>query len=341
MKRRKDGLYQQELPRDITGGKRKVVYGKTKADVLRKIADYTEKAESGQTFAAVAAEWWEDAGPKLAANSLKNYKPAYERAVDGLGDWLIRELRPQDVSLFLKKTIRERHMADKTARTQLLVINRICHWAVEHGECNINAARDVEIPKGLDKARRDIASDADIEKVKASYDLPGGPEAYWALYTGMRRGELRALTWDDVDITSRTITVSKSMTSSSAARETVKDTKTQKGTRVLPILDKLLERVEKGEGYVFKNADGGPLSDMQWQRRWVKFRKLSGISCTAHQLRHAFATMLFEAGVSDSDAQDLLGHAQIQTTKDIYTHIRESRRKKVRAGLYSMDLSTQ
>ena len=68
MKRRKDGLYQQELPRDITGGKRKVVYGKTKAEVLRKIADYTEKAESGQTFAAVAEEWWEDAGPKLAAH---------------------------------------------------------------------------------------------------------------------------------------------------------------------------------------------------------------------------------------------------------------------------------
>ena len=338
MKRRKDGLYQQELPRDITGGKRKVVYGKTKAEVLRKIADYTEKAESGQTFAAVAAEWWEDAGPKLAASTHKGYVPAMNRAVEALGSFSIKELRPKDISAFINRAVKAHRMADKTARTQLMVINLICRYAVQMGYADLNPARELVVPKGLDKVARDMASAEDIATIKASYDLPFGDFAYWALYTGLRRGELRALTWDDVDTENRTITVNKSLSIVGGRREAVKAPKTQAGIRVVPILDKLLERVEKGNGPVFKNFRGEAYTDAQCQSAWAKYKELTGVTCTPHQLRHSYTVMLFEAGVSDSDAQELLGHAQIQTTKDVYTHLRDAHKAKVREGLYSIDI---
>ena len=48
---------------------------------------------------------------------------------------------------------------------------------------------------------------------------------------------------------------------------------------------------------------------------------------TPHQLRHAFATILFDAGIDVKDAQEILGHASIQVTRDIYTHIRQQRRE--------------
>lgn len=338
MKRRKDGLYQQELPASITGGKRKVVYGKTKAEVLRKIADYTENAERGKSFKEVAEEWWEEAEPGLAVTTRRGYRPAMARAVDALGDDFIRDLRPRDINAFMSQTVRQNHMADKTARTQLMVINLICRYAVQQGEADDNPARELVVPKGLKRERRDIASPEDIAKIKASYDLPFGDFAYWALYTGCRRGELLALTWEDVDIEQRTITISKSLYRAENGCMTLKKPKTHKGTRVLPLLDKLLERIKPGTGPIFCREDGGYLTDRQAMRRWEKYQRLSGVGCTPHQLRHAYATMLFEGGVTESDAQELLGHAQVQTTKDIYTHIREQRKEQVRSALLGVDI---
>lgn len=53
------------------------------------------------------------------------------------------------------------------------------------------------------------------------------------------------------------------------------------------------------------------------------FQKETGAACTAHQIRHGYATALQEAGINPKTAQLLLGHAQLSTTMDIYTHIRE------------------
>ena len=61
--------------------------------------------------------------------------------------------------------------------------------------------------------------------------------------------------------------------------------------------------------------------------------KATEMQITPHQLRHAYATILYEAGIKDKDAQDLLGHANIQTTRDIYTHITNNRRAETAALL--------
>lgn len=62
-------------------------------------------------------------------------------------------------------------------------------------------------------------------------------------------------------------------------------------------------------------------------RQWERWQKESGISATAHQLRHTYATILYEAGIDVKDAQALMGHSDIAVTQNIYTHIRENRAK--------------
>lgn len=185
-----------------------------------------------------------------------------------------------------------------------------------------------------------MPSEEDIARVKASVGLPFGLFAYMAMYTGCRRSELLALTWDDIDLEDRTISVNKSIYQIEGGRVLVKPPKTEKGTRELPILDKLLPYMQAGgKGLLFPNPhSGGYIGDGSFTLYWRRYQAASGVTCTPHQLRHCFATMLFEAGVSESDAQDLLGHAQISTTKDIYTHIREQRKKKVREQLYGVDI---
>ncbi len=57
---------------------------------------------------------------------------------------------------------------------------------------------------------------------------------------------------------------------------------------------------------------------------WIRWQKKTGLSLTAHQLRHGYATILFEGDIQPKDMQSYLGHAQLSTTMDIYTHIRNA-----------------
>ena len=338
MTRRPNGSYQEEISVYVGGvKKRKFFYGKTKAEVLRKIAAFKDEQENGRRFSEVSEEWWTEAEPLLAYNTAKSYKPALVRADEHFGEWYIKKIKPADIALFLKHTIKSMHMADKTARTQLMVINLICKYAVSTGDLDFNPARDLSVPRGLTKQRREIADDDDIKKVKASTNCTFGMFAYWILYTGCRRGELMALTWNDVDLEHRTILINKSVYHDGNTPR-LKDPKSSAGTREVPLLDKLYEKIVPGKGIIFPDSDGGYLTNMHFAALWDKYCEESGVKCTPHQLRHAYATMLFENDISESDAQALLGHAQISTTKDIYTHIRESRRQQIRAQLLDADI---
>jgi len=339
MIKRSDGRYQQAITVTSPDGRRrqKYFYGKTKSEVLRKIADYEEELETGPLYKTVLNEWWNQHEPTLALNTLRGYRPAVARAKSAFGEKPIREIRPIDIARYLSRFCSEYHASAKTAHTQRDILCMSFRYAVSAGYIDTNPASEIEVPKNLPKSRREIASDEDIKTVKASTGLPFGMYAYMLLYTGMRRSELTALTWEDIDMANRTITVNKSVTQN-GNDPVLKLPKTEAGIRVLPILDKLYEKLTPGTGLVFPNPDGKLMNYGQVEGSWRHYCRSAGISCTPHQLRHAYATMLFEADVPESDAQELLGHANIQTTKDVYTHIRESHAKKVRESLYHIDI---
>ena len=338
MLRRKDGLYQEQMTIEDGGRKRqKYFYGRTKKEVLQKIRAYQEDQERGPLFSAVADEWWDIHEPTIAYNTAKPYKAALRRAKDHFGQTYIRKIKPTDINRFLMDFIRTQHAAQKTAKTQLMVVNLICKYATANGYLPFNPARDISIPRGLAHTAREIASDEDIQRIKNSTGCTFGMFAYWILYTGCRRGELLALTWKDVDRKNRTITIDKSVYHISNV-PMVKAPKSAAGRRTVPLMDKLLEKLQPGRGQVFPNEDGGILTEMQFQKLWASYCKESGVTCTPHQIRHAYATMLYENDIDLKDAQQLLGHAYATTTQDIYTHIRNSRKETIKQRLLSVDL---
>ena len=113
-------------------------------------------------------------------------------------------------------------------------------------------------------------------------------------------------------------------------RPMIKQPKTAAGCREIVLLDVLAEKLPKGkpDDLLFPNEKGELMGNMQFQRKWEKYCKETGLKITPHQLRHAYATILFDAGIDDKDAQELLGHANLSTTRDIYTHITQSRKEK-------------
>lgn len=339
MIKRKDGLYQQHIVVEVDGvKKRKYFYGRKKKDVLDKIREYREISDVGPTYKAVSEEWWAVHEKELSYNSVKAYSSAIRRAEDHFGQRRVRDIRPADISAFLRSYAAEHDLAHASASIQRIVINLALRYAVEKGYLDTNPCRDAYLPSGLKKGVRDIASDEDIKRVKESRHCTFGDFAYWAIYTGMRRGELLALTWEDVDLTNRVITVSKSL-HHPGGKPTVKRPKTDAGVRVVPIIDALLCAIPDGprSGPVFPSPNGGYLSSSQFFWRWAKYRAESHVTATPHQLRHAYATMLFEVGIDSKDAQILLGHANETTTRNIYTHIRKSREERTRDKLMTAD----
>lgn len=330
MKKRKDGYYRVSRTID---GKVYYFYGKTQSEAKRKCLSF-EVRRSTVSFKEAAEEWWEHHSTELEYNSLKGLRPAYVRAVDAFGDMEIAEITPSDLSKYIRDFVSKGY-ADKTTRTQLGVFSMVFKYAINFmGIDMTNPARDVVIPRGLPKKKVTLPSDEDIQKVKKSVTEEFGLFAYMLMYTGMRRGELLALRWEDIK--DGFINIDKSIYYENNVPK-VKRPKTERSVRKVPVLDKLSPYLTGKKGIVF-NYRGKYMPQHIFDRKWSLYCKETGIKCSPHQLRHCFATMLYEGDISPKDAQYLLGHSQLSTTMDIYTDIRLQREKEVSDKIKSIDI---
>ncbi len=324
MKKRKDGRYEQSIKID---GKRHVFYGRTIQEVRRKMVEFQEKKEKGPLFSQVADEWQAEEEARVSYNTMKTHKARVKKIKERFKGRYMREITPKTVSSYVQ-SLAAKNMGYKTVAGYLSVMNMIFRKAVIDGHIDSNPAELVQVPFGLKRTQRELPSDEDIKTVIASAGKPFGLFPYLLLYTGLRKGEALALTYQDIDRTNMRITVNKSLHFPDGA-PAIKHPKTAKGIRTIPLLDALADVLPKQDiGLVFPGTNG-LMRAGEYEKLWNAYRKETGISCTAHQLRHGLATILFEAGVSDKDAQDILGHADIQTTRNIYTHIRDKRRELV------------
>lgn len=327
MIKRKDGRWQEQIT--LPGMKKpKYFYGKTQKEVKQKMAAWQKDQAGGQTFAACADAWegWHE--KQVSYNGAEAYAAALRRGKEHFQDRKIRDIHPDEIDAYI------RHLAGKgysrrTVQMSLDMFRMIWDYSIVQGWTTVNPCRSVKIPNGLPKGKRDLPTDEQIEKVKAGLFLEFGLFPYMLLYTGMRRGELLALRWEDIDRVRKTINVNKAVYFVGNT-PMIKEPKTESGWREIVLLDALAAVLPKeGKGYVFGGEK--PLTKTQVRKRWIKWCREAGLetehgsAITPHQLRHAFATILFDAGIDVKVAQELLGHSSIQVTRDIYTHIRRSR----------------
>lgn len=212
-----------------------------------------------------------------------------------------------------------------------------------------NPAEAVRIPKNAPESHRDSLSE---EQQQWVLETPHRAQraAMIMMYAGLRRGELTALTWADVDLAGNTISINKSA-EMIQGKPVVKDsTKTPAGMRTINIPQRLSDflRREKAEEdplcvYVVHTVKGTMLTNQAWKTLWSSYLKTlnekyggwtgkasrfqpGGLPMripifTPHWLRHTFATLLYLSGVDILTARDQLGHADIKTTLEIYTHL--------------------
>lgn len=318
---RPDGLHESIR---MVNGIRKAFRGHTDREVDQKILEFNleqELLKSGRPFQSCADDWWEEIEPTLAHTTTMSYKPAMLRAKEHFGQTRTGEITAKDIDLYIKTFAKTR--ARKTVATQLQVIRQILRKAELDGEIKYNPATAVSIPRGLAQRRRMAPSKEQIQKIKDSKDLPFGLYAFLIYQTGCRRGEALALKWSDIDRKNNVVHITKSLYHV-GDKPQIKEPKTESGIRDVPLLDGLAKALpEKPKnGYIFSKDNGEtPLGKIYIDRKLKQYREESGVTVTAHQIRHGYATALFEAGIDAKTAQVLLGHAQLSTTMDIYTHV--------------------
>ncbi len=323
MKKRKDGRFRVSV---TTNGKRKYFYGDTRAEAYEKLQAYEKDKSRPRTFAEIAEAWQDEYWDGFAPGTRTYYRAVLRRALDTLGNTVADDVTPMDVQKILE-TMKQQNYALKTVKAQKIVISTIYKHGMLHGMCRTNPATAARIPQNLRYTKREPPSDKTIEKIKkdTSWLYP-----QVLLYTGCRRGEALALTYEDFDFINNTVNIDKEVLVESCDRKVLHRTKTHAGLRKVPLVKALRDQIPKGKtGAMFTEEQ------FSFQKKWDTWCKRLEIEVTPHQLRHAYATMLYDAGVDVKIAQRLLGHSSLKMTMDIYTHIRESRLDDVAEQLNS------
>ena len=305
----------------------------------------TLNAGTTRTVRQAADEWLEQAKDGRAlTRSGARYKPGTLRThehdlntyvLDDLGAVRLANLRRRDVQALVDRLVAD-GLSGSTVRNAIMPLRVICRHALERDEIAVNPTVNLRLPEAARRRERVATPDEAARLIAA---LPAGDQAVWAtaMYAGLRRGELRALRWSDLDVELRVIHVTRSWDPEVG----VVDPKSKKGVRTVPVaaalrlhlLEHKARTGRRGDELVFGRTPTEPFTPTNLRARAVKaWKKAKLAPITLHECRHTFVTMMFEAGVSLERVGDYAGHGSTYMT-DRYRHLLDGHEQQAAEAL--------
>ena len=280
------------------------------------------------TFLEYTSKWFETYKvPTLRHTTVSGYRSNLKIHIyPFFGKMRLDEITTESIQQFMNERA---HLARNTMHTMLVLVSEALQSAYEDGLIPSNPAvskRLTNPAKG--KKVRDALTAEQYRSIRdkvGSLNLPDERRLLaLLLYTGMRRGEVLGLRWEDIDFGKKLIHVNRSVTLVTN-QPSVGETKTNSGKRIIPFDDKLTELLKPlgSDGYVIGGKE--PVTDMVFRRLYRNIEKQINIfGATPHIFRHTYITMLAKSGLDLKTVQRISGHADISTTLNIYTHVHES-----------------
>lgn len=343
---RKDGRYQGSYTDG--NGCRKYVYDRDPEKLYHKLEALTVPPEEAAppTFGQIAEMWEREHREEVTQRTWTNYGHHYSDLVARHGDKQMQEVTALDIMNHLTAAKAKGYSAT-VVNTIRSLYRMIFDYAIANDYAQYNPVLSVRLPKGLKRGKRTAPTDEQIKTIFANIEKPFGLFPVFLLCTGLRKSEALALTWDDIDMDLRQISVTKSLDYTVGASPKIKPPKTEAGIRVVPIIDMLHEQLTKARAasksdYLFpapqstRGGKGGGLMTLRgYEGAWLRYCESIGFlddegkpTVTAHNLRHGTATLMFELGVDELTAQRILGHSRIEITREIYTELRVAQNQK-------------
>lgn len=314
---------------------RKSVTGKTKKECHEKMEALRKKYEkladrrddpqksTTPTLLDSARKWVRTYKPNLAYRTEMEYKQVLD-IIDRseVGHKLITEINSSELQELIN-AIPYYGAAKKTAKT----LNETYLMEMSDGRAQRNPAHNVivALKPSPPKYRPDEKALTDDEQQRFVAAIEGHPYRLLyliSLYAGLRAGELSALTWDEIDLDNRIITVKQSAKRVKSSTYIISTTKTASSVRkvyMCKALYDILSGTPKTGKYVCEE-DGAFVPPNILTEAFGSLMDELGMSHTLHHLRHTFSTRCNECGVDLKVIQAWMGHAKVDMTANTYTH---------------------
>ena len=287
---------------------------------------------TGATFADAAAEWlrYVEHDRAVKPSTLVEYRSAVKQLVAEFGDLQVEDLTAQRIEAWRSHLgeARARPLSNRTRNKLLTVLGGIMERTRKVYGLSSNPVRDVEkLRERYDATSFEFYSPEEVHALaRAAASGQDGAIFLTAAFTGLRRGELIALRWRDVDFARSSIRVAGSY-----ANGQLTAPKSGRG-RVVPMVSEVATVLAQlgqrrdfvgDDDLVFPGELGGYLDGSALRRRFVAACKRAGLRpIRFHDLRHTFGTLAVRGAESIVELQNWLGHAEVRTTMR-YTHYRE------------------
>lgn len=310
--------------------KRRSVRATTVKELNAKIKRIQEDAEREYQlslcpyFNDVADAWNEKHEKEIAYNTWSGYQSPLKDLKAEFNGLRITEITPLMLQNILD-AMNAQGYAKQTINLRKVTASLIFNYAVIQGYVEHSPCTHLKVPKNAPQTKRQAPTAADIEKMlnaKGAF----ADFARFLYFTGCRRSEALALTKDDIK--DGYIHINKTLYWVGELPH-IKDTpKTSAGVRSVPILAPIKMFLSNNKQSILFKGENGYMRRSEFLKGWAKWQKENDIHLTAHQLRHGFATICYEAELNEKDTADIMGHSSVDVTRDIYTHISMERQKQ-------------
>lgn len=354
---RKDGRWEGRyvIGYDEAGlPKTKNVLAKTKTECQQKLrklkeecggAIKSEKLKADMRFGDWMDYWYQNhSKPRLRPSTQQEYEiRIYQHIIPQLGSIPLNQLSQDDLQQFynyLKKSGRLRKtelygegLSDRTVRGCHITCRTALDKAVKDKLIRLNPAEGRKLPS-VKKKEMQVLTREEMQR----FLIQAREDGYFELFlmdlsTGLRRGELLALQWDDLNFETGELRITKQV-SRVRGKLTVSEPKTKAAIRTLILPPAILEmlRVYKSNfnsRWMFPSPkkEDSPLDPASVRKRLCKTLERAGCKRVRfHDLRHTFATIALEYGMDVKTLSTVIGHNSVATTLNIYAHITDDMR---------------
>lgn len=340
---------------------RHFVYGKTQAETKRKLKGKQEgRTIKGKPY--LFQEWILEFLQNYKKNELKvttydSYMLRYRKHIlnTQLGMTKLENVRAANLQQYYNEKLKEGY-SSKYVRSIEVIFNSALDRAFKLRMIPENPNIFTALPP-KEKYEAKVLTREEVERIVVeAKEEELYPIVVTTVYTGMRKGEVMALNWENVNFKERKIYVKNSLCrvydeqpgedGRYRVSYQILEPKTKKSIRMIPMLDEVYTALKEqkrrqevlkaaqgnqylDQGLVFTDEKGNHLYQREFMDKYHQFLKKYRITDVRfHDLRHTFATLLIESDVSMKLVQELLGHSTITTSMDIYTHVSDQMKEK-------------
>jgi len=305
---------------------------------------------SNITFNEVYTQWFTNHSKTIKLSTMKSIESKFKKHIlPRFGQLKIKEINKS----YCQKMINEIAQKISSANDIKIQANQVFKYAFKMDLISKNPLEHVIVPRNLKEMlteeseanERTYWKKDEIKQflaiTKNELDLRDHVLFHLLIYTGARKGELLAISWDDIDFIAGSIRLAKTLFHHNG-QFILQTPKTKESKRLISLDSKTLSLLKKwrirqkesnlaamnyidDNNMVFTRDDGSPMRLAYPNEKLdilIKKHKLHRI--TIHGFRHTHASLLFEAGASIKEVQERLGHSDIQMTMDIYTHVTDT-----------------